>query len=517
MHTILSDSWIIKTTLKLYSIMRSSWNNSFFMYITGSIVQFLKASINSSTIVSIITRESSISTAWENCLIRSIIVWLLMLPEKVFKLLYKKIKGHFSSSIAYKVLAVILDKIHLLTAIMLFISLVAPFEWNNLYASIMLIILTFLLFLKPAVTGAAGVNRKIISFYAVVFALAIIAAQIFSTSPADSLRFFAFYANCFMIVLLIGSISTKAHLQSVIEIVLLGITITGLLGIWVAITGVPVNQSLTDTVANPDMPGRTYSTIKNTNDYAESLIIMLPFYLAVVLYTKSFLKKLLFIIMAAPTFIALILTYTRTSWIGFAFGILIFMFFANRKLVLPLIALGLLSIPFLPQTITNRIATIATGDTSIDYRFKILKTIIPVIKDNWLSGIGLGTDVFKEVVKKYPLYTGGNIPVHSHNIILHVWIESGVVGALSFIGWMVHLFKTGINNIRNQKDKAIKYVIIASISSISGAAATGMGEHIWHEHRVMLLFWAVIGILASAISQKNKLENIEKNSEAKSN
>jgi hypothetical protein len=477
------------------------------MYIAGSIVQIIRASINSSAIIHIIKKESSISIAWENCLIRSIIVWLLMLPEKIFKRLYQKIEGHFSSSIAYKVLVVILNKIHILIAVMLFISLVSPFEWNNLYASIMLTILAFLLFLRPAVTGEAGVNRKIISFYSAVFAIAILAAQVFSTSPGDSLRFFAFYANCFMIVLLIGSIRTKAHLKSVIEIVLIGITITGLLGIWVAITGVPVNPSHTDLSANPDMPGRTYSTIKNTNDYAESLIIMLPFYLAVVLYAKSFIKKLLFITMAVPAFIALILTYSRTSWIGFAFGLLIFIFFANRKLVLPLIALGLLSIPLLPQTITNRVATIATGDTSIDFRFKILKTVIPIIKDNWLSGIGLGTDVFKEVVKNYPLYTDGSIPPHSHNIILHIWMESGIAGVLSFIGWMAHLFKTGINNIRDQKDKAIKYMIIASISSISGVVATGMGEHIWHEHRVMLLFWAVTGILAGAVFQENHIEH----------
>ena len=507
MNTILSDSWILKIALKLYNITGSSWNSSFFMNITGRIVRFIRLSLDSSIIVHIITKKSCISGAWENCLIKSIILWLLMLPEKIFKNLFEKIEGRFKANIAHKAIIIIINNIHLLTAVMLFISLASPFKWNNLYASIMLTILTFLLFLKPAVTGEDGMNARIISFYVVVFVLAIIAAQVFSTSPGDSLRFFVFYANCFMIVLLIGSIKNTAQLRGVIEIILFGVTITGLLGIWVAITGAPVNPSLTDTAANPDMPGRIYSTIQNTNDYAESLIILIPFYLAVVLYSKSLARKFLFIIMAVPSFIALVLTYSRTSWIGFVIGIFIFIFFTNRKLLLPVIVLGLLGIPLVPQTIVNRVATIASGDTSIEFRFKILKTIIPILKDYWFSGIGLGTDVFREVVTKYPLYTEGAIPPHSHNIILQIWIESGIFGVLSFIGWMIHLFKAGINNIREQTDKTLKYAIIASISSISGVIAAGMGEHIWHEHRVMMLFWAVAGILISAISRKNNIGN----------
>ena len=509
MHTILSDSWFLRTAARLYNWIRGIGKDSFFMHMAGSILKFAGRSLNSSAFVQIISRKGYLSGAWESCLIKSILAGLLTLPEKICRRIYGKIEGHFRESIAYKALRMVVNNLHILTAAMLFVSLAAPFTWNNLYAAVALVILTFLLFLKPAITGEAGINTGIISFYLAVFALAVTAAQVFSTSPGDSLRFFIFYADGFMLLLLIGSIRTTAQLRSVIEIVLFGITVTGLLGIWAAMTGVPVNPSLTDTAANPDMPGRVYATIKNTNDYAESLIVLLPFYLAVVLYSGSWKKKLLFIALAVPSFVALMLTYARTSWIGFAFGILIFVFFAGRRFLLPVVLLGLLSIPLMPQSIVNRVATIVTGDSSIEYRFKILRTVLPVLKDYWLTGIGLGTDVFREVIAKYPLYTDGNIPPHSHNIVLHVWIESGIIGILSFLGWILHLFKTGIRNLREQTDKTLKYVTIASISSIAGAIAAGMAEYIWHEHRVMLLFWTVSGILISAILQGRKVEGVQ--------
>ncbi|NLL05170.1 MAG: hypothetical protein GX270_05150 [Clostridiaceae bacterium] len=64
---------------------------------------------------------------------------------------------------------------------------------------------------------------------------------------------------------------------------------------------------------------------------------------------------------------------------------------------------------------------------------------------------------------------------------------------------MIHLVKIGINKIRYESDKTIKCVIIACISSLSGVLITGMGEYIWHEHRVMLLYWAVVGLLTAAV------------------
>ncbi len=508
MHLMISESFILRMILNIYRAIKDNLKNSFFVNIIENLVKRFRIYFRSSMIIHIFTRKSPISQAWESSLVYRIVRYILLLPENIIKLLYKKCEKVFCGSIVYKVMVVAINKLHILTASVLFISLVAPFRWNNLYASGMLVLLMFLLYIKPSVTGEEGIKVGVVSFYTVVFVLAVIVAQLFSISPGESFKFLVFYTNCFMLVtLLVSSIRTTAQLRNAIKAILAGITITALLGIFMSIIGVPANPSLTDTTANLDMPGRAYATIKNTNDYAESLLIFFPFYLAAIIYSKKTVKKVLFMAMVIPSFVAIMLTYSRTSWIGLVAAIFIFVFFANKKMLVPMAALGLFSIPFLPSTVVNRIQTIVSGDTSIGYRFTIFKTVLPIIKDYWFTGIGLGTFVFINVVAKYPIYTEGWIPPHSHNIFLHIWLESGIVGVLSFLGWMIHLVKIGISKIRYESDKTIKYVIIACISSLSGVLITGMGEYIWHEHRVMLLYWAVVGILTAAVGLNSEPES----------
>lgn len=508
MHLIISESFILRMILNIYRAVKDSLNNSFFVNIIVNLVKQFKIYFRSSIIIHIFTRKRLISEAWENSLVYRIVRYILLLPENIVKLLYKKCEKVFCVSIVYKVTVLAINNLHILTASVLFISLVAPFRWNNLYAFGMLVFLTFLLYIKPSVTGEEGIKVSAVSFYTVVFVLAVIVAQLFSVSPGESFKFLVFYTNCFMLVILfVSSIRTTTQLRNAIEVILAGITITALLGIFMSIIGVPADPSLTDTTANLDMPGRVYATIKNTNDYAESLLIFFPFYLAVIIYSKLTVKKVLFIAMAIPSFVAIMLTYSRTSWIGLVAATFIFVFFANKKMLIPLIALALFGLPFLPATVVNRIQTIISGDTSIGYRFTIFKTVMPIIKDYWFTGIGLGTFVFKNVVARYPIYTEGWIPPHSHNVFLHIWLESGIVGILSFFGWMIHLIKIGINKIRYELDKTIKYVIIACVSSLSGVLITGMGEYIWHEHRVMLLYWAVVGLLTAAVSLNGEPES----------
>ena len=67
---------------------------------------------------------------------------------------------------------------------------------------------------------------------------------------------------------------------------------------------------------------------------------------------------------------ALLTTYSRASWVGMAAAILLFCFLVNRKSIFFLILLALAAVPFLPESILNRILSIFSGsDESIGSRF----------------------------------------------------------------------------------------------------------------------------------------------------
>src|SRR5699024_991064 len=105
----------------------------------------------------------------------------------------------------------------------------------------------------------------------------------------------------------------------------------------------------------------------------------------------------------------------------------VFVTFAAGKLW----GLMLLILPFvpmfLPESIINRFASIGDmGDSSTSYRVYIWMGTLNMLKDFWLSGIGMGSEAFTAV---YPFYSyNAVVAPHSHNLFLQILVEAGVVG-----------------------------------------------------------------------------------------
>jgi len=259
---------------------------------------------------------------------------------------------------------------------------------------------------------------------------------------------------------------------------------------------------------NVGMPGRIYSTMENPNNLGQILLMLIPFYVAIILASSSFIKKFIIAGMGIPPLIALALTYSRSSWVGFAVTFLMFVLLTNWRYVPLFIFAGLAMIPVLPQTVYNRILTIwDPRDSSVNYRALINKTIRPMFEDYWLTGVGLGSDAFMKVVQNYPLHTKV-IPPHTHNLYIQIWIETGLIGVLSFIGFLVSTVKKGIKRIRMEDDRYLKYTIIAGISSLVGILVVGIAEYVWYYPRVMVIFWVVAGLLLAALNLTGSKENI---------
>jgi len=77
---------------------------------------------------------------------------------------------------------------------------------------------------------------------------------------------------------------------------------------------------------NQGMPGRIYATMSNPNNFGEILVMSLPFYVSVILNSKTFFKKMIYFIMALPPLLALFNTGSRSSWIGFAVSVIVITF-----------------------------------------------------------------------------------------------------------------------------------------------------------------------------------------------
>lgn len=511
-----TQSIVLKRLYIIWSYLSLTFKDSVLYVILKKVTHFFRFIFKTSVLLEIVKKETIVSKVWESSRIYRFIDGVPHALTKTARNLYEKRRNIFSESRIYKLILLAADNIHILLSLAFIVMLITPHSfWYNIFSALIAFGLLVLFYFKAVADKNTNFNFKFICFYLAVFMLSILFSQIFSLFPSLSLRFLIFHLTCFvMVFILVNCVNTKERLSTVIESLLVGLTFVGLYAIAQFIKGVPVNAAQTDLSVNAGMPGRVYATMENPNNLGQVLILLLPFYIGVVAGSKSFIKRFIVIGMGIPPLIALALTYSRSSWIGFAVAAFMFVLLINWRYIPLFILAGVAMVPFLPTTVYNRILTIFTGDSSVSYRFLIYRTIWPVLEKYWFSGTGLGSDVFMKVVQNYPLHTKV-VPPHTHNLFIQVWIETGLIGILSFIGFLGSLIKRGVNAIKpvnaaNEKstkgDMYIKYTIISGVASLVGILVVGLAEYVWYYPRVMVIFWVVIGLLLTALNLQKSEE-----------
>ena len=264
-----------------------------------------------------------------------------------------------------------------------------------------------------------------------IFALLILISTVTSIDPSGSFRDLAihFTAMGFMFVI-VNNINTKKDFNILITFLVIAATLVALYGLYQYKVGVDMEDKWVDVAHNPDVKTRIYSVFGNPNILAEYLIMIIPISISLFWYSKKIHKKAIFLGISLILMLVLVLTLSRGGWIGFAFGILIFVLLIEKRLLLSIIPLALGGIYFLPQSILSRILSIGNlRDSSNAYRIKIWNITLDIIRDNWLVGVGFGYIPFKHTFETYirtmPAY-------HSHNTYLQI-TGDGYIRVNSFL------------------------------------------------------------------------------------
>lgn len=514
------DSVFIKFVFFIINRIDSSYENSFFKKIIDFIINaFKKLNVfyeNSicghtmkklteilcnSAILGFFFKKGRLSRWYEESLFFAGLNAIVNFPSKILKKVYLKFEDVFLESKIITLVRNVLSRMEIIAGILVVLLMIVPNDrWNNRYNLIIAIALLALVFINTIIQRNWVFNVKAMDFTLVIFIITVVISSI--ATFFESVNFLAFHITCFMLVLAtVSFLKTEKALKTFIEIMLMGVVLIGLYGMWQVVTdAVAFDPSLTSIEQSEGLPGRIYSTMANPNNYSQILIMTLPFFVAVIMNSKSFVKKSIYLVMALPPLISLFYTGSRSGWIGLAVSIIVFTFFAQKRLIPFIIAGGIMMIPFLPSHVYYRILTIfnAEGDTSSQYRVEILQTVFPMLKDHAIWGSGLGTDAFMRVVDTYHQYTKAT-PLHTHVLYLQIWIEMGIIALLSFLWFIYRTIKNSIICMA-ESTKEMKNILIAGVSALSGVLTIALVEYIWYYPRVMVIFWVIIGILLAGIS-----------------
>ena len=208
-------------------------------------------------------------------------------------------------------------------------------------------------------------------------------------------------------------------------------------------------NSPTDLSASPDTPGRVDSFFNNPNTFAQILVLLLPLCCALFPVQPPVVNKALAGLTGAGGGGGPATTYSRrlAGW-GWRAAILLFCFLVNRKSIFFLILLALAAVPFLPESVLNRILSIFSGsDESIGSRFPIYRAGLQLFQDHWLMGgaWGIGSTTAALDGTNYYNFSSGFRFVHYHNTFLQIMVERGLVGLLTFLGTLIWGAKERLN------------------------------------------------------------------------
>ena len=209
----------------------------------------------------------------------------------------------------------------------------------------------------------------------------------------------------------------------------------------------------------------------NSNYYASYLLIIISFhvYLWKVFsekVVKNNLKKYIFLLLFILTIILLLWTQSRGGLLTFLIiGTFLIIVYSIRKSKFKLLSISLLILLILFCGMYYTFKTIRPN--TIIFRERIYGATINYIKDFCLFGSGIGTYAHyfpKYRLSDYKLLGQEDIITHTHNEFLEQWAETGLIGLLLFVVFIVLIIKCGIKKI-NKFHAEKKIFILASLIS----------------------------------------------------
>ncbi|MBQ3064953.1 MAG: O-antigen ligase family protein [Clostridia bacterium] len=387
------------------------------------------------------------------------------------------------------------------------ILFLAPFLPTMLLVVLMMYLI--LCFLVKYLRGKRTLTFGWIDVCVLLFMCIFFFAGIFSAKPSASLPpilvFTCFMCGYFLVVNLIRS---KEWIHRAVFSVLSSAVIVSLYGIYQNFF-TTVNSQWQDTSMFSDISGRVVSTLENPNVLAEYLIMVLPITVALFFCVRKFSQKLLCLFVGGTLGACLIFTWSRGAWLGLMLALMIFLLMYSKK-VMVCGLFGILAIPFLPfvlpESILNRFLSIGNLlDTSTSYRVHIWEGTINMLHDHFIGGIGVGVDVFQTVYPPYAL-SGIEQAPHSHNLYLQILVETGILGLLVFLVFLIVFAKLHFSYYIKPFPSPRKYLAASLFCGILAVLAQGMTDYIWYNYRVFLVFWLLLA-LSIAVYRVTESEN----------
>ena len=257
-------------------------------------------------------------------------------------------------------------------------------------------------------------------------------------------------------------------------------------------------------ISIPSFGGRLEAFLVDPNAYGGYLTVIFMIQLSVLIAQQRMFSPLLMKINSLLLFFGIILTESRSAWIGLVLGLVALLWFYRArfgrtvKVILPLIIIITGIFVFLYTQTGLQILSSVNRTFSIEIRWQLIETGLELWKHNPVFGIGIGA--FSELS---PLYIQKSMIIH--NTYLWLLVETGIVGLAVFTLLLLRVAKNIGIAIKNlPEEKGVSIGICCAFVSMLGfmiGIEAAYQRHLW----LLFAFSEVLYMMAVA----RKLEATE--------
>ncbi|MDQ3280726.1 MAG: O-antigen ligase family protein [Acidobacteriota bacterium] len=201
--------------------------------------------------------------------------------------------------------------------------------------------------------------------------------------------------------------------------------------------------------------------------------------------------------------LALLLTFTRSVWLGWVAGALIVVLATRARLAFYALPAVILFITFMPMSLFSRlVSTFDTRQESNFDRIRMLEAGAEMIRD--FPVLGVGPANVKEIYSIYRKHDAPRArPPHLHNNIVQLWAERGIVGLAAYL-MVIGLFLREC--IRGWNGPERKWAEVGVAITVSLFVA-GLFEFNWGDTEVFYLFLNLMALVVVSIEQPRPQTN----------
>lgn len=274
---------------------------------------------------------------------------------------------------------------------------------------------------------------------------------------------------------------------------------------------------------NPeDVMTRVYGTLQpyNPNLYGGYLVATLPCLFGsfiIWMLDKKYQLASVALAFALLTSFTLILSGCRGAYIGFFvimlcfFGLLAKFIWSSGKEFFKKLYLTILGsilvfstcIALFVSSIRTRIFSIFAmrSDSSTSFRFNVYQSAVHMFKDNWLLGIGVGNQNFREIYGLY-MRTGFDA-LSSYCVFLEIAVESGIFALLAFLAFLGALGYKAVKFIYANTNLKSSAIVAIAMISITAVMIHGLVDTVFFRPQIQFIFWIMVAFISAHLYPKN--------------